>query len=407
MSDPARRWAWTAVVAAAIFAAATALVSLAGIPPVEQQMYHAISQAFPDATPFRWITRLGSESVLFPVAVLLIVLLPREFFRHWWIWVAVMLTSSWLEGLGKGIIGRPRPESLRPGFPSGHTAAAAAFYVMAAYFIAAAVRRPWVKSLCYGVAAAVIAMVGLSRMVLRVHWPLDVLGGAALGLTVVAAAAWWHGRQAGDGSVRPMLLPEPVQQGIYRWQALIPIPFTAVFFLTPPLASEGSLLDAFFDVAGALCVGAGLLLRLWTVDHAGRLRLFPRPMPTALVTTGPYAHMRHPVPLAHLLIYVGIMLLAESGPGLLLIPTILILTYRVALPFEEAWLAARFGAEYTAYARRVPRFPRLTCGVLRGVLGVPSRHSLTTEAPIMTATLFVAALADISEAVPRLFPWGR
>jgi membrane-associated phospholipid phosphatase len=36
----------------------------------------------------------------------------------------------------------------------------------------------------------VILLVGVARVVLRAHWPSDVLAGIALGLALAAAAGW-------------------------------------------------------------------------------------------------------------------------------------------------------------------------------------------------------------------------
>ena len=57
--------------------------------------------------------------VLLPLAVFLVVLLPRQFLRRWWVWIVVMVAVTTLEGLGKFGVGRPRPEGMRLGFPSG------------------------------------------------------------------------------------------------------------------------------------------------------------------------------------------------------------------------------------------------------------------------------------------------
>jgi undecaprenyl-diphosphatase len=39
-------------------------------------------------------------------------------------------------------------------------------------------------------AVAMILLVGMARVILRAHWPSDVLAGIALGLALAAAAGW-------------------------------------------------------------------------------------------------------------------------------------------------------------------------------------------------------------------------
>jgi protein-S-isoprenylcysteine O-methyltransferase Ste14 len=395
-------WTWIFRVAAATFVALAATVSLSGPLAFERGIYETIVTALPDTTIFRWVTRLGSPTTLVPALLFLIIVLPRQFFRRWWMWVAVMLVTSTLEGISKEIVGRPRPEALRPGFPSSHTAAAAAFYLMAAYFAAVVLKRRWVTYVVYGLASCLVLLVALSRIVLRLHWPFDVLAGAALGIAVVAAAASWHEQHPVTRGWQPVSVPFAAQQWLYRWQAVIPISLFAVLFLTPPIAAEDSALDVIFDVSGGGFVVGGLLLRLWVVAHAGKQSAFPHLVPTKLVMTGPYAYMRHPLSLGNLLIGIGIMLFAESGPGLVLIPTMMILMFRVTIPFEEARLSERFGGRYAEYCGRVPRFPRLTPAMSSGEVHVPSWRSLTQELPAVATTLVCAVLAEASEFVPRL-----
>ena len=62
-------------------------------------------------------------------------------------------------------------------FPSGHTQGAAAFWTGLMSFV----RRPWM----YRLGGSMIVLVALSRMYLGVHWPMDVLGGAAAGILTV------------------------------------------------------------------------------------------------------------------------------------------------------------------------------------------------------------------------------
>ena len=83
------------------------------------------------------------------------------------------------------------------GFPSGHVTAAAAFFVMVAYLGEKSLASRRARITLWALAALVILLVGIARVVLRAHWPLDAVGGAALGVACVAAAAWWNERSEG------------------------------------------------------------------------------------------------------------------------------------------------------------------------------------------------------------------
>ncbi len=96
-----------------------------------------------------------------------------------------------LDNVIKAVIDRPRPSAVidgldvrehigGPAFPSGHTTMACA--------VAAAV-HPILPPRWQVVVWSLAAVVAVTRMHVGVHWPLDLLGGAALG-TAIAAAAW-------------------------------------------------------------------------------------------------------------------------------------------------------------------------------------------------------------------------
>ena len=406
MRDAGRRWAWIFLAASAAFIGSAATVSLTGVPSWERALYDALTAAIPNAVVFRRITRLGSVGVLLPLAVFLVVLLPRQFLRRWWVWIVVMVTVTTLEGLGKYGIGRPRPEGMRLGFPSGHTAAAAAFYLMAGYFFEGVAGR-WTKRVLYGLAIVTILVVGLSRMMLRVHWPLDVVGGAALGVAVFALAAWWHERYPLEDIV-PAAVPPRWRVWIYRWQHVLPFALVIVPFVTSPLGVAGTPFDAVLDVLGVVVMATGLALRIWTTSHRDRQRLVPAQPPTRLVTSGPYALMRHPLPLANLLIGTGAALIAESGAALLLVPTALIALFRVTAPLEDAWLAQRFGRAYAEYCARVPALPRIALASFAAVwsalgsVGSASWPAVARRLPAVAVTLALAALAEWSDRLPHL-----
>lgn len=403
MVHEVQRWTWTYLSAAVVFVSLVMIVLFTGVPAFERQIYESVTTAFPKTPLFHWITRLGSHQLLLPALVLAIVLLPREFFGRWWLWVAALLAVVTIEGLGKEIVGRPRPEALRPGFPSNHAATAAAFYLMTAYFAQGLSKRRWVKWTAYGTASCLILLVGLSRIVLRFHWPLDVLGGAALGIAVVAAAVRWHEGHPVKWTGQPSGIRVAAQEWAYRWQTLIPIPVFAVLFVTPPIAvAEDSLLDAFFDVSGGTFLGLGLILRVWAARHAGKQGLVPYTVTTRLVTSGPYAYTRHPALLGNVLISLGVALFAEHGLGLILIPVVLLLLYRFTVPFEETRLAELFSTRYVEYRARVPIVPRSRAVMLEHASSRPSWRFGAGELGIIAAALVLAALVEGVGFIPHL-----
>lgn len=106
--------------------------------------------------------------------------------------------ASALAALLKEVFDRTRPPLVDPAvtalvptpdsasFPSGHTATAFAAAAAVGFF------HPRLRWPVYGLAA----LVGLSRIYLGVHFWLDVLAGAALGLAIGLAAAWTSRRIA-------------------------------------------------------------------------------------------------------------------------------------------------------------------------------------------------------------------
>lgn len=176
------------ILTAACFVAMTAAVILGGA--------HAADAGARDSllalnTPvvvaiMRVITQLGHAWFLAPAMAALLAVFAEARAR-WYIWVGIMLLAPIAEATLKALIGRPRPFDPSFGFPSGHATAAATFFG-AVIYLAGALRPPaktWVRVL----AAVAIVLVGLSRVMLRAHWPSDVIGGVALGLALASAAA--------------------------------------------------------------------------------------------------------------------------------------------------------------------------------------------------------------------------
>jgi len=109
--------------------------------------------------------------------------------------VVIFLLSAYANGVLKDLVHTPRPylvdtrvRALMAGtgggyaWPSGHTQNATVFWL----FVAAQFRR-W-RVLAWGVAIVAVALVGLSRMYLGLHWPEDVLGGLLVGVVALLVA---------------------------------------------------------------------------------------------------------------------------------------------------------------------------------------------------------------------------
>jgi undecaprenyl-diphosphatase len=132
-------------------------------------------------------------AVVAPVALVAGLILRRT--RHSWTPLLVLAASiaggSLLCTLIKAAVGRPRPldalfHAGGYGFPSGHsTNAVTAWFTLAVLLGAASTRRARRVALLAG-AVVIAAIVGVSRVYLRVHEATDVLGGWALGTLWVA-----------------------------------------------------------------------------------------------------------------------------------------------------------------------------------------------------------------------------
>lgn len=134
------------------------------------------------------VTWLGSGTVLYPATIVLTLIWWRRE-RDWRpgaMLAASLAGSTVLYNLFKRITERPRPPATDAvgtfshwSFPSGHATQCMAFFAM---LVVLASLVGWARPRLVGIAAAaVVLMVGASRIYLGAHWFTDVLGGYALG----------------------------------------------------------------------------------------------------------------------------------------------------------------------------------------------------------------------------------
>ncbi len=132
------------------------------------------------------LTYMGDKMVLGPaVAVAILWLLWR---KQWYMachWIAIILASYGFVAVSKYIYHSPRPTGLKEillgnSFPSGHSTITVAIYVFYAVVLERLLPSHY-RRLLYGICAAIITTIVLTRLYLGVHWLTDVLGGLLAG----------------------------------------------------------------------------------------------------------------------------------------------------------------------------------------------------------------------------------
>jgi protein-S-isoprenylcysteine O-methyltransferase Ste14 len=97
---------------------------------------------------------------------------------------------------------------------------------------------------------------------------------------------------------------------------------------------------------GVTLAAIGLLLRVWATGWLIKNE--------ALTTSGPYSLTRNPLYLGTLLITTGQCLMSDVPWAPLFFPALCLALYWTTIRQEESYLRTRYGAEYEAYAQRVP-----------------------------------------------------
>jgi len=147
---------------------------------------------------------LGSVAVV--TVVVLAVLLFQRRLQLATCWTVAMAGVVPINSGLKAVFERPRPLHNHGfivehgwSFPSGHAFGAIVFYGMLAYVLLRVLPHRWHRWVIAG-AVAMIGVIGLSRIVLQVHYFSDVVAGYISGsawlVVCIAGAEWWRMRRS-------------------------------------------------------------------------------------------------------------------------------------------------------------------------------------------------------------------
>ena len=141
----------------------------------------------------------------------------------------------------------------------------------------------------------------------------------------------------------------------FRSYTPIPIGVMIIYFARP---------ENTYFFGGITLLLAGELIRMWAVSYAGGETRTRNVGATKLCTSGPYAFVRNPLYTGNMLMYLGIVFIAEAASVLLMAATtfsFFLIQYSLIISLEEEKLDELFGQEYSLYKENVPAiFPRIS-----------------------------------------------
>jgi protein-S-isoprenylcysteine O-methyltransferase Ste14 len=131
--------------------------------------------------------------------------------------------------------------------------------------------------------------------------------------------------------------------------ALLSINHIPLPWLYQPLWPQG--LWAFW-IGAAVTVG-GLLFAVWAREHLGRnwSRSVTIKKDHELITSGPYAMVRHPIYTGILAGFVGMAIAIAQVRGVV-VCVLIFVVFWFKLRMEESWMRTQFGETYATYMER-------------------------------------------------------
>jgi len=180
---------WRLVAAVIALAAIWLAALLWGRGPLDRSVYETLYAGHRPAmiAVARALTALGEPTVLIGAGVATALWLWHAGHRHLpFVLIAITMLGRGLSEAQKYWVGRARPDIeahlvvvKTQSFPSGHATSSMIFYMVMALTLTAGTR---LHRLAAAAAFLLSLLIGLSRVMLGVHWPSDVIGGWAFGL---------------------------------------------------------------------------------------------------------------------------------------------------------------------------------------------------------------------------------
>jgi undecaprenyl-diphosphatase len=169
---------------------------------------HAGDRWTPTTSPVWWneavrdITALGGFAVLTGAVISSCAyLIAAGRIRLLWLLLGSAVAATLFSNLVKFSVGRLRPQvvehmvmTVSASFPSGHALLSAAIILTIGGLVAFQARKPAERRVIAGAAFSLTFLVGLSRIWLGVHWPIDVLAGWMFGTSWAAMTLWFAKR---------------------------------------------------------------------------------------------------------------------------------------------------------------------------------------------------------------------
>ena len=149
-------------------------------------------------------------------------------------------------------------------------------------------------------------------------------------------------------------------QGSHAVQLTSAAVFMVVWIIDSFVLNWTTFLDDVIPVWIQLLVGVPLLISSMYLAVVSMRTVFGKHRdPPSVIRTGLFAHMRHPMYFAEVLVYIGLTVLSASlAAGVVTIGAAVSLS--LLCRYEERLLIERFGDEYVQYMREVPMWiPRL------------------------------------------------